>query len=92
VLERLDAWCCQFAGLNWLKVKKEKIAEFLFNKEKEFDENVNPKEIGLSFWYFYIGAGTTEQGKDSQIRNEWRRAKSYIEVNGNYDWNKEKGQ
>ncbi|WP_299664608.1 glycoside hydrolase [uncultured Polaribacter sp.] len=85
-----DAWRCQFVGLNWPEDKKERIAELLFSKE--FDENGNPKGIGLSFWRFYIGAGSTEQGRNSEIRNEWRRGESFIDADGNYDWNKQKGQ
>lgn len=85
-----DAWRCQFVGLNWPEQKKEKIAELLFSKE--VDKNGHPKGIGLSFWRFYIGAGTTEQGKSSDIKNEWRRGESFIDAKGNYDWSKQKGQ
>lgn len=85
-----DAWRCQFVGENWPNEKKEKIAEWLFSKE--FNEKGNPKGIGLSFWRFYIGAGTAEQGDDSLIKNEWRRAESFINSQGNYNWNKQKGQ
>ena len=85
-----DAWRCKFVGEYWPKEKKEKIAEWLFSKE--FDENGNPKGIGLSLWRFYIGAGTTEQGDDSGIKNEWRRAESFINKQGEYDWSKQKGQ
>ncbi|WP_345169407.1 glycoside hydrolase [Algibacter aquimarinus] len=85
-----DAWRCQFVGDNWPELKKNRIAELLFSKE--FDENGNPKGIGLSIWRFYIGAGTTEQGEDSDIKNEWRRAESFIDAYGNYDWSKQKGQ
>ncbi|XCF07802.1 glycoside hydrolase [Tamlana crocina] len=85
-----DAWRCQFVGSNWPEHKKEKIAEWLFSKET--DKKGNPKGIGLSMWRFYIGAGTTEQGSDSNIANEWRRAESFIDVNGNYNWKKQEGQ
>lgn len=85
-----DAWRCQFVGQNWPDEKKEKIAELLFSKE--LDERGNPKGIGLSMWRFYIGAGTTEQGESSGIRNEWRRSESFIDSNGNYDWGKQAGQ
>ena len=85
-----DAWRCQFVGLNWPDEKKEQIAKLLFSKEK--DESGNPLGIGLSIWRFYIGAGTNEQGEKSGIKNEWRRAESFIDSNGNYDWNKQKGQ
>jgi O-glycosyl hydrolase len=85
-----DAWRCQFVGKNWPDEKREKIAELLFSKE--LDKNGNPKGIGLSLWRFYIGAGTTEQGADSDIKDEWRRAESFILPNGNYDWTKQEGQ
>ncbi len=85
-----DAWRCQFVGENWPQNKRESIAELLFSKEH--DKNGNPKGIGLSIWRFYIGAGTTEQGEDSNIRNEWRRSESFLDVEGNYNWTKQKGQ
>ncbi|PQV48234.1 O-glycosyl hydrolase [Jejuia pallidilutea] len=85
-----DAWRCQFVGEYWPEEKKERIAELLFSKE--VDANGSPKGIGLSIWRFYIGSGTSEQGEGSGIKNEWRRAESFIDVKGNYDWNKQKGQ
>lgn len=85
-----DAWRCEFVGENWPEEKKEKIAELLFSKE--LDANGNPKGIGLSLWRFYIGAGSTEQKADSGIHNEWRRAECFINKQGKYDWNKQKGQ
>lgn len=85
-----DAWRCQFVGANWPEEKKERIAELLFSQE--LDENGNPRGIGLSIWRFYIGAGTTEQGEASGIKNEWRRAESFIDSKGNYNWSKQKGQ
>ncbi len=85
-----DAWRCQFVGQNWPDKKRERIAELLFSKE--LDEKGNPKGIGLSIWRFYIGAGTTEQGDDSGIKNEWRRGESFLDVNGNYNWKKQEGQ
>tara|TARA_R110002049_G_scaffold267422_1_gene443782 strand:+ start:11076 stop:12581 length:1506 start_codon:yes stop_codon:yes gene_type:complete len=85
-----DAWRCQFVGKNWPNEKKERIAELLFSKE--LDVEGNPKGIGLSLWRFYIGAGTAEQGEDSDIKNEWRRAESFVDADGNYDWSKQQGQ
>ncbi|NER17866.1 glycoside hydrolase [Spongiivirga citrea] len=85
-----DAWRCQYVGANWSKTKKDKIATLLFSQEDDADGN--PKGIGLSIWRFYIGAGTTEQGAASDIKNEWRRAESFIDSNGNYDWSKQEGQ
>ncbi len=85
-----DAWRVQYVGQNWPTHKKERIAELLFSKE--LDSQGNPKGIGLSIWRFYIGAGTAEQGEDSGIKNEWRRAESFIDSKGAYDWNKQAGQ
>lgn len=85
-----DAWRCQFIGKNWPITKRKKIAEWLFSKE--VDSDGNPKGIGLTQWRFYIGAGTTEQGDSSNIKNEWRRSESFIDNNGNYNWSKQKGQ
>jgi O-glycosyl hydrolase len=85
-----DSWRCQFVGENWPIEKRNKIADLLFSLEN--DEAGNPKGIGLSNWRFYIGAGSTEQGDSSNIRNVWRRAESFLDANGNYDWTKYKGQ
>lgn len=85
-----DAWRVQYVGKNWPIEKKEKIAELLFSKE--LDDKGSPKGIGLSLWRFYIGAGTFEQGDSSNIKNNWRRAESFINVDGTYDWTKQQGQ
>lgn len=85
-----DAWRTQFVGSNWPDSKRNRIAELLFSQEN--DENGNPKGIGLSIWRFYISAGTTEQGDNSGIQNEWRRGESFIDEQGNYDWSKQAGQ
>ncbi|SFD17197.1 glycoside hydrolase [Algibacter pectinivorans] len=85
-----DAWRCQFVGKNWPNVKREKIAEWLFSKE--IDKDGSPKGIGLSIWRFNIGAGTADQGEGSGIRNDWRRAESFVSIKGNYNWDKQEGQ
>ncbi|MFI8379160.1 glycoside hydrolase [Leeuwenhoekiella sp. NPDC079379] len=85
-----DAWRCQFVGANWPAAKKQQMADWLFSQE--LDANGSPKGIGLSLWRFYISAGTTEQGDDSDIKNEWRRGESFIDAEGNYDWSKQAGQ
>jgi O-glycosyl hydrolase len=85
-----DAWRCQFVGMNWSREKREQMAEWLFSKE--IDEQGNPKGIGLSIWRFYISAGTTEQGDDSDIGNPWRRGESFQGSDGTYDWTKQAGQ
>jgi len=85
-----DSWRVQFVGENWPLEKRNKIADLLFSTEN--DKAGNPKGIGLSNWRFYIGAGSTEQGDSSNIRNVWRRAECFLDANGNYDWTKYKGQ
>lgn len=85
-----DAWSIQFVGKNWPEAKREAIAELLFSTE--MDESGNPRGIGLSAWRFNIGAGSSEQGADSDITDSWRRAESFIDTNGEYDWSKQLGQ
>ncbi|WP_255584640.1 glycoside hydrolase [Zunongwangia sp. SCSIO 43204] len=84
-----DAWSCQFVGL-WPKDKKEKIASLLFSKEVDLDGN--PKGIGLSLWRFNLGAGSSAQGTQSDIKDEWRRAESFLQEDGSYNFEKQKGQ
>ncbi len=85
-----DAWRCQFVGKNWPLEKRERIADLLFSKE--FNDNGNPKGIGLSLWRFNISAGTTEQGEASDIGNPWRRGECFQNSDGSYDWSKMVGQ
>lgn len=84
-----DAWSAQFVGL-WPDQKKNAIAELLFSNE--VDAEGNPQGIGLSMWRFNIGAGSAEQGAQSGIRDEWRRAESFMNADGSYDWSKQAGQ
>ncbi|KAA6437049.1 xylanase [Dyadobacter flavalbus] len=84
-----DAWACQFVG-NWPDAKRNAIADLLFSQESGADGQ--PKGIGLSIWRFNIGAGTAEQGEQSGIRDEWRRAESFLNNDGTYNWDKQAGQ
>jgi len=84
-----DAWACQFAG-NWPLAKKNGIADLLFSMDTLGDGRL--KGIGLSLWRFNAGGGTAEQGDASGIRDEWRRAESFLAPDGGYDWNKQAGQ
>ena len=84
-----DAWSCQFVGKNWPDEKKNQLADWLFSTEMQ---NNNPKGIGLNTWRFNIGAGSAEQGSSSGIGDEWRRAESFMNTGGQYDWNKQQGQ
>lgn len=51
-----------------------------------------PTGIGLSLWRFNLGAGSAQQGDESGITDEWRRAESFIGKDGEYDWNLQAGQ
>ncbi|MFW5774391.1 MAG: glycoside hydrolase family 30 protein [Tangfeifania sp.] len=84
-----DAWSCQFVG-NWPDEKKNRIADLLFSMET--DEGGSPKGIGLSCWRFNIGAGSARQQNDSGIDDPWRRAESFLQDDGTYDWSKQSGQ
>ncbi|GGF78947.1 glycoside hydrolase [Wenyingzhuangia marina] len=84
-----DAWSTQFVG-HWPLAKREAMADLLFSTE--LDEYQNPKGIGLSIWRFNVGAGSAEQGRESGIKDEWRRAESFLETDGTYNWNRQKGQ
>ncbi|HET9502329.1 MAG TPA: glycoside hydrolase [Hymenobacter sp.] len=77
-----DAWAGQFVG-NWPAAKKEAIADLLFSQDKG---------IGLSMWRFNIGAGSAEQGAASGIKDEWRRAESFLTPAGTYDFTRQAGQ
>lgn len=85
-----DAWSCQFVGRNWPLEKRDQIADLLFSRE--FDQDGNPKGIGLTLWRFNIGAGSAGQGAASDIGDEWRRAESFLASDGTYDWGKQQGQ
>jgi len=84
-----DAWSCQFAGL-WPDEKRNKMADLLFSTQ--FTKTGQPIGIGLNMWRFNIGAGSTEQGEASNIKDEWRRQPAFLQIDGNYDWNALPGQ
>ncbi|WP_078348635.1 glycoside hydrolase [Mucilaginibacter pedocola] len=84
-----DAWACQFVG-NWPDSKRDKIADLLFSMDSNPDGS--PKGIGLSLWRFNIGGGSTQQGDASGIKDEWRRAESFLNEDGSYNWQNQAGQ
>lgn len=84
-----DAWSCQFVG-QWPDQKKNAIADLLFSMDTTTEGK--PKGIGLSLWRFNIGAGSAEQGNASGISDEWRRAESFLQANGQYNWQRQAGQ
>ncbi|MBW3128582.1 glycoside hydrolase [Hymenobacter profundi] len=84
-----DAWSCQFVG-QWPEAKKNAMADWLFSTE--VGPGGQPKGIGLSMWRFNIGAGSAQQGEQSGIKDEWRRAESFLTSDNTYDWTKQAGQ
>ncbi len=84
-----DAWSGQFVG-NWPVQKKEAIADLLFSNA--MDDQGNPIGIGLSLWRINLGAGSAEQGAKSGIKDPWRRAPSFLDKNGKFDSERQKGQ
>lgn len=84
-----DAWACQFVG-NWPEQKKNAIADLLFSQK--ILASGQPAGIGLSLWRFNVGAGSTQQAEASGIKDAWRRAESFLDKEGNYDWNLQSGQ
>ncbi len=84
-----DAWSMQFIGLWDNEAEQEKIADWLFSMEN--DSQGQPKGIGLSVWRFNLGAGSAEQGRESQI-NPGTRTECFLTKDGTYDWTKQPGQ
>ncbi|MDO7849971.1 glycoside hydrolase [Hymenobacter convexus] len=84
-----DAWACQFVGI-WPAAKKEAIADLLFSTAT--GPGGQPKGIGLSLWRVNLGAGSAQQGEQSGIKDEWRRAESFLNADGSYDWSRQAGQ
>lgn len=81
-----DAWSIQFVGKNWIG-NREDIAELLFSYEKDATGGLTG--IGLSMWRFNIGAGSVG---DEVISDEWRRAETFLNSDGSYDWSRQSGQ
>ncbi|WP_240047214.1 glycoside hydrolase [Hymenobacter nivis] len=84
-----DAWAGQFVG-RWPAAKKEAIADLLFSTAA--GPGGQPLGIGLSQWRVNLGAGSAEQGEASGIKDEWRRAESFLTPAGTYDWDRLAGQ
>ena len=85
-----DCWTTKFVG-EWADInKRNKIADLLFSEDTM--SNGNPEGIALSLWRFNIGAGSFEQGVNSNITDEWRREQCFQNQDLTYDWNKHIGQ
>lgn len=91
-----DCWAPAVIGKYWTS-KRDHISELLFSKEIV---NGQPKGIGLSMWRSNLGAGSAEQGLNSEIGvengangyNYYRRAESYLNDDLSYDWTRCEGQ
>lgn len=83
-----DAWSMRFVGEMPDSVQS-RVADYLFSSETDADGN--PKGIGLSIWRFNIGAGSVEQGMESQINHD-TRTECFLNADGSYDWSKQQGQ
>jgi O-glycosyl hydrolase len=84
-----DCWSGQFVG-SWPDDQKNRIADLLFSSGT--DSIGNPVGIGLSCWRFNIGAGSAEQGDQSNIEDEWRRAPGFLNNDGSYNWQAQASQ
>jgi O-glycosyl hydrolase len=84
-----DAWSMQFIGCWQDEAEQRKIADWLFSTE--VDAQGKPLGIGLSVWRFNMGAGSEEQGRESQIQRG-TRTECFLTGDGTYDWTKQAGQ
>ena len=84
-----DAWSIQNLA-QWTTESKNEIADLLFSQE--MNSNGSPKGIGLSIWRINLGAGSKEQGKESGIKDSWRRASTFINKQGEFQAQNFSGQ
>ena len=84
-----DAWSMQTIGLWTDTIEQTKIADWLFSMET--DATGQPRGIGLSLWRFNLGAGSAEQGRESQINRD-TRTECFLQADGSYDWSRQAGQ
>ncbi len=82
-----DCWLPNQIGQYWTDNRNE-IAQLLFSQNISSDGQ--PQGIGLSMWRVNLGAGTEEQGDDSNMALN-NRAQSYLST-GSYNWNSCAGQ
>ena len=84
-----DAWSMQNIGTWADEQEQTKIADWLFSLET--DDQGQPRGIGLSLWRFNLGAGSSEQGRESQI-SRGTRTECFLQADGSYDWSRQAGQ
>ncbi len=83
-----DCWSMWQIG-RWSERSRRKVADWLFSLETDADSR--PKGIGLSLWRFNLGAGSSEQGDDSQI-DRWTRTECMLRPDGSWDWSKQSAE
>ena len=95
-----DAWSMQSIGTWPDEGEQTRIADWLFSMET--DATGQPRGIGLSLWRFNLGAGSSEQGRESQI-NRGTRTECFLQMertptgaynpeSATYDWSRQAGQ
>ena len=84
-----DCWTAEYVG-DYFTADREKAAKWLFSQQ--MDANGNPEGIGLSCWRVNLGAGSADQGANSNIEDETRRAECFLKEDGSYDWTRCNGQ
>jgi len=84
-----DAWSCQYVG-NWPDDQKNRVADLLFSLD--VNEDGSPKGIELSCCRLNMWAGSAEQQGDTKIGDQWRRTECFLQSDGTYNWNKQKGE
>ena len=65
------------------------ISDWLFSKQHLPDGSY--KGIGLSIWRYNLGAGSSGQGDSSYISDPNRRTESFLNSDGTYNFEKQKG-
>lgn len=85
-----DCWTVNYVGQYFSDSEKNKAAQWLFSSK--MDKKGQPLGIGLQIWRVNLGAGTLEQGDSSKIKDITRRAESFLDREGKYDWSKQAGQ
>lgn len=84
-----DCWTTEYVS-DYFTADREKAAKWLFSQQ--MDANGNPEGIGLSCWRVNLGAGSADQGANSNIEDETRRAECFLKEDGSYDWTRCNGQ
>lgn len=83
-----DCWMGNWVGRDWTSTRED-VARVLFSQEIVDGQ---PQGAGLSMWRVNTGAGSAEIGDKSGITTAHRRAESFMNPDGTYDWSRCAGQ